>query len=624
MTGRLMEEGDVRLLRDQGFFDSLDIHFARLMERLCGGASLEVFIAASLASRATRLGNICFPLFEAAGRPLPGAGNLPGGPVACPPLELWTTRLWETPVVGRPGEEGKPLVLDSKGRLYLYRYWRYEKDLASAILGRVSRGREEADLLRWKEPLERLFPPVAGEPVDWQKVAALMAVSGAFTVLTGGPGTGKTTVVAKIIALLLESGGRGLRIALTAPTGKGAVRMEESILQSLEKLDLPPDLKEVFPREAATLHRLLGASRGTARFRHHEGNPLPFDAVVVDEASMVDLPLLSRLVGALKADARIILLGDKDQLASVEAGAVLGDICDTGRLHGYAPDFRKAVGRVARCVPEALPGETDPPPMAHAVAELRKNWRFHEQSGIGMASRAIREGEGDRAVSLFKSGNHGDLLWKAPPRPRELRAFLKPLVLARYGRMPGSRDVGEIFGLFNAFRILCAVREGPYGVDSVNALVEGILREEGAIGAGGRWYEGRPVMVTVNDYRLGLYNGDVGIVLPDGGGPGDRKAYFLLPGGALRKVHPLRLPEHETAFAMTVHKSQGSEFDEVALVLPDRPLPLLTRELLYTAVTRAKKRITILGRDPVLREAVSRRTRRDSGLRDLLWDRDGV
>lgn len=623
MTVGLMEAREIGHLRDRGFLDPLDIHFARLMERLCGKASREVFLASSLVSRATRLGNICFPLSEAAGRPLPGGGDLQESSIVCPPLAPWMTRLWETPVVGCPGEVA-PLVLDPKGRLYLYRYWAYEKDLASAILDRVSRGRDKAGLPLWKEPLERLFPPVAGEPVDWQKVAALIAVSGGFTVLTGGPGTGKTTVVAKILALLLESEGRELRIALAAPTGKGAARMEESILLSLEKIDLIPALKEAFPRQAATVHRLLGASRGRARFRYHEGNPLPFDVVIVDEASMVDLPLLSRLVRALEADARLILLGDKDQLASVEAGAVLGDICDTGRSHGYAPDFRKAVGRVTRSVPEALPGETDPPAMAHAVAELRKSWRFHEQSGIGTVSRAVREGDGDRAVSLLKSGTHGDLLWKVLPRPRELRAFLKPLVLAHYGRLLSSGGVAEIFSVFNAFRILCAVREGPYGVDAVNVLVEGILREAGAIEAGGRWYEGRPVMVTVNDYRLGLYNGDVGIVLPDGGGKGNRKVFFFLPDGSLRKVHPLRLPEHETVFAMTVHKSQGSEFDEIALVLPDRALPLLTRELLYTAVSRAKNRITVLGTEPVFREAVSRRTKRASGLRDLLWDRGSV
>jgi len=599
-------------------FDPLDIHFARFMARLDGGSSTAVLAAALLASRATRLGHVCFPLAEAAGRPLAGSEGLPGGPFVCPSLASWTALLRETAVVGHPGE-ATPLVLDVKGRLYLHRYWAYERDLAAAILERVSRARGAVDLTPWKESLDRLFPPVPGEPVDWQKVAALIAVSGKFTVLTGGPGTGKTTVLARIIALYLESGGRGLRIALAAPTGKGAARMEESILQSLGDMDISRGLKEAFPREAATLHRLLGASREGNLFRHHEGNPLPFDVVIVDEASMVDLPLLARLVRALEAGTRLILSGDKDQLASVEAGAALGDICDTGRRHGYAPGFRAALGQGLGVSPEAFPGEPDPPAMAQAIAELRKSWRFDEQSGIGHVSRAVREGDAGKTLKLLGNGVWSDLSWRSLPRPRELRDVLKPLVLAHYGGVLKSGSVHRAFRAFNAFRILCAVREGPYGVDAVNVLVEGILREAGAVGAAGRWYDGRPVMVTVNDYGLGLYNGDTGIVLPDGDGPENRKAHFLLPDGTLRKIHPVRLPDHETVFATTVHKSQGSEFDHVALVLPDRVMPLLTRELVYTAVTRARRGLTVFGTETVLGEAVARRTERVSGLRDRLW-----
>jgi exodeoxyribonuclease V alpha subunit len=608
-----MNPDEILVLREKGGFDFLDVHFALLMERLSGGDSREVFLAAALASRATRLGNVCFPLAAAAGKPLAGDGNGMSGP----PLEPWVSRLRAAPVVGEPGETA-PLVLDGRGRLYLYRYWSYEQDLARAILARVARREEsEEDSRRLRKGIARLFPDLPGEAVDWQKVAAFAAATGGFTVLSGGPGTGKTTVVAKILVLLQEAGQGRLRIALAAPTGKGAARLQEAVQRSLEKLDLPPDLKETLPRQAATIHRLLGASRESPRFLRHEGNRLPYDVVVVDEASMAALPLLSGLVRALNPEARLLLLGDKDQLASVDAGAVLGDICDTGRVHGYPPDFRAAAGAAAGCPPESLPGEADPPAMARSVVELRKSWRFGETSGIGAVSRAVREGDGGGALALFRRGEHPDLLWREVSRPGDLRPVLAPLVLARYGGLGSCRDAGGMFRILDSFRILCALREGPFGVVSVNGLVEGILREGGAVAGGGRWYDGRPIMISVNDYRIGLYNGDTGVVRTDG--PGRPAACFPLPGGAVRKVHPLRLPEHETVYATTVHKSQGSEFDEIVLILPDRPLPLMTRELLYTAVTRAKKRVVVCGTEPVFRDAAARRTERVSGLRDLLW-----
>lgn len=608
-----MNRDEILLFRERGGFDFLDVHFAFLMERLSGGDAREVFLAAALASRATRLGNVCFPLAAAAGRSLAGDGN----GTTCPDLEPWVSRLRSAPVVAAPGAVA-PLVLDGRGRLYLYRYWACERDLASAILDRIVRREQgEKEFLRLREGIARLFPALPGEAVDWQKVAAFAAATGGFAVLSGGPGTGKTTVVAKILVLLQEAGEGRLRIALAAPTGKGAARLQDAVHRSLEKLDLPPGLRETLPRQAATIHRLLGISRESSRFLRHEGNRLPFDVVVVDEASMAALPLLAGLVRALRPEARLLLLGDKDQLASVDAGAVLGDICDTGRVHGYPADFRAAAGAVAGCPPESLPGEADPPAMARSVVELRKSWRFGETSGIGAVSRAVRDGDGGGAVALFRGGEHPDLLWREVSRPGELRSVLAPLVLARYGGLGSCRDAGGMFGILDSFRILCVLREGPFGVVSVNGLVEGILREAGAVSGSGRWYEGRPIMISVNDYRVGLYNGDTGVVRADG--PGRTAVYFSLPGGAVRKIHPLRLPEHETVYATTVHKSQGSEFDEVVLVLPDRPLPLMTRELLYTAVTRAKKRVVVCGTEPVFREAAARRTERVSGLRDLLW-----
>ncbi|MGB4190282.1 MAG: exodeoxyribonuclease V subunit alpha, partial [Syntrophales bacterium] len=371
--------------------------------------------------------------------------------------------------------------------------------------------------------------------------------------------------------------------------------------------------------EASTLHRLLGRRAGSPPRGRDEGEPLPFDAVLVDEASMVSLQLLYGLVRTLSVDARLILLGDRDQLASVEAGAVLGDLCGQRRDRPYSVPAGEAIARASgETVPLPADGES-PSPVGDCIVELRRNWRFGAESGIGELSRAVRDGSREEALSILEGGGRGDLGFRPVPRPRDLSRALRDIVTAGYGDYMQGDGPAEIFLRFNRFRILCALREGLWSVGALNAAVQAILAREGRLRPGRLWYEGRPVMVTRNDYGLRLFNGDVGIALADPGAGGDLRVFFPAPDGTMRTFEPYRLPEHETAFAMTVHKSQGTEFDRVLLVLPETDARVLTRELLYTGVTRARKRVDLWAGGEALRAALSRRIERVSGLRTQLW-----
>ncbi|MDI6776948.1 MAG: exodeoxyribonuclease V subunit alpha [Syntrophales bacterium] len=610
-------------------FSELDLHFARFMTELAGRDSPEVSLAAALASRSTREGHICLDLSSIEGRPLTG-GDFETDPIICPRLSHWRRILEASPVVGKPGDY-KPLILDERSRLYLYRYWDYEEKLADFISDRTGDGAGEPERfsdkidtsLLLKDGLDRLFPPLLDEGTDWQRVAAITSLLKRFSVISGSPGTGKTTTVAKIMALLLEqSKGKALRIALAAPTGKAAARLEEAIKKTREMLSCPDAIRAAIPEKATTIHRLLGTIPDSPYFLYNSENPLPVDVVIVDEASMVDLSLMSKLVQAIPRPARLILLGDKDQLASVEAGAVLGDICGMGPLHTFSREFSKELKKytglngiqVASHV-----GET--PGICDSLVQLQKNYRFGEESGIGHLASAVNGGDGDRALALLKSGVYKDIQWSELPRPDLLVPALAGKLINNFTdylkAIDSEGNFEVIFDLFDEFRILCALRQGPFGASALNLLIEQTLRRENLIKPDTRWYRGRPIMITRNDYNLRLFNGDTGIILPDRNN--ELYAFFRDAGGAWRKFFPSRLPEHETVYAMTIHKSQGSEFDRVLLILSDRDSPVLTRELVYTGITRARKEVTIWGREDVFHTAVSRRIIRTSGLHDALW-----
>jgi len=609
-----MKPGIVDSLLAAGAVSNLDRCFALLMARLAGSEDGALALAAALVSRASAEGNICLDLAGLAGGPAAEGEASP----RCPALKPWISALRQSAVVGAPGE-WRPLVLDGS-RLYLHRHWDAEQWLARFLRERLSGPLPAVDVARLREGIERLFRR-GGEETDWQRVAAAVAVLQPFCVITGGPGTGKTTTAAGILALLLEqSEGRPARIALAAPTGKAAARLQEAIRESAGRIAAPEAVRETLAAmEASTLHRLLGRRAGSPPRGRDEGEPLPFDAVLVDEASMVSLQLLYGLVRTLSVDARLILLGDRDQLASVEAGAVLGDLCGQRRDRPYSVPAGEAIARASgETVPLPADGES-PSPVGDCIVELRRNWRFGAESGIGELSRAVRDGSREEALSILEGGGRGDLGFRPVPRPRDLSRALRDIVTAGYGDYMQGDGPAEIFLRFNRFRILCALREGLWSVGALNAAVQAILAREGRLRPGRLWYEGRPVMVTRNDYGLRLFNGDVGIALADPGAGGDLRVFFPAPDGTMRTFEPYRLPEHETAFAMTVHKSQGTEFDRVLLVLPETDARVLTRELLYTGVTRARKRVDLWAGGEALRAALSRRIERVSGLRTQLW-----
>jgi len=584
--------------------NEIDRQFASFICRQAGSEDPHLVAAAALLSRGVAAGDVCLDL----------AGALREGDAAgfgVESLAPWVERLSTFSVVGAPGQFS-PLILDDANRLYLHRYWRYEEELALAILRRGAAAEFDAALL--KKGLARLFPGEADAETDWQRVAAIAAVSRRFCVISGGPGTGKTSTVVKVLALLLEQqGGESCRIALAAPTGKAAARLKESIMGGVQCSE---DVRALIPEDVFTLHRLLGYLKGSCSFRHNNENPLPYDIVIVDEASMVSLPLMAKLVDALRQDTRLILLGDRDQLASVEAGAVLGDICNTGGIHGFSAPFA-ALAADLGC--DRLPVRASIGPLGDAVVLLKKSYRFSSASGIGRVGALVNAGEGEAALAALNDGEFPDLSYAQTPQAGGLAEALAERIVAGFGAYVRQESPGEAFAEFGRFRILCAMRSGPYGVESVNRLVRERLAKAGLIDPQGRWYAGEPVMITCNDYNVGLFNGDVGLILPDPESGNDLRAFFPSGTGVMRKVLPLRLPEHESAFAMTVHKSQGSEFDRVLLILPDRDAPLLTRELLYTAITRAKKSVEIMGTDELFLTAVKRRIVRRSGLRERLW-----
>ncbi len=551
----------VSSLHRAGALTELDVQLAALLHRLDGRASeaaSHVALAGALASHAVSNGHACLPLDRA-------AEVLEDGPPAqaLPSPAVWRTALAGSPVCG-DGSAPRPLVLDAGGRVYLYRYWRYEQALAAGLRARAG-AQPLPDAARANTLLKKLF---AGTDSADQRAAATAALRSRLCVITGGPGTGKTYTAVRIAALLAAGGCEAIRFA--APTGKAAQRMQEALAQARGALPVDEALRARLPAEAFTLHRLLGGAPGMTAFRHRAGHPLDADAVIVDEASMIDLPLFARFVAALAPATRLIVLGDHHQLRSIETGGVLGDVCEAGG------------------------------PFADCVVTLRHGRRFADAPGLAALAEAIRTGDTDAALAALHGG--GAVQREDSPAPGALPDRIRRW--AGEEPVPASRD--EALAGLARRRILCALRQGPWGASAANVALE-----EGR----GPWYDGRPLLITENDYARGLFNGNTGVVWADS--TGQPRAWFDQPGG-LVDFPPARLPAHAPCHAMTIHKSQGSEFDRVLVILPDRDHPLLARELLYTAATRARRQLLVIAPESVLRAALARRATRFSGLPVLL------
>lgn len=700
--------------READWIRPLDVAFARTIRDLCAEqgeppAALPLLLAALVSHQVGR-GHVCIDLAmllddavttlalppdEARPASLQALSGLkPADLLAATSLYECTAALQASLAVG-DGSYATPLVLDGT-RLYLRRFWGYEQGIARGIQQRLQQSSPLADASSpaaqtLEKALDVLFPSEGGmngsgaagaqkEAVNFQKLACALAARHRFAIITGGPGTGKTTTVVNLLAALQavagedpQRQGRKFRIRLAAPTGKAAARLNESIGGAVSRLPLhrlPGNVGlDDIPVQVTTLHRLLGARPNTRSFRHHRDHPLLVDILVIDEASMVDVDLMAAVFEALPPHTQLILLGDKDQLASVDAGAVLGDLCQRAASAHYLPDTARWLQAITgQPVPEHL---IDPEgqPLDQAVAMLRKSYRFSDESGIRQLAEAVNTDRlDDTMLAQCRTAAFDDVIWLngtearldtettleqicrhavsgtaeafhksgegrvvngvSLPPPMGYRHYLTLMQHQPSHDSPReawdelARSVLEAFG---DFQVLCALRRGPWGVEGLNDRIARALLVQKLIPRAEGWYAGRPVLITANDYNLGLMNGDIGITfsLPWGAVEGGAQPQSVLRvafpsadgSDGIRWMSPSRLPHLETVFAMTVHKSQGSEFNHACLVLPDRLNPVVTRELLYTGITRAKNWFSLITGDPhVLRACVRQQVVRASAL----------
>ena len=571
-----------------GQLPDIALHFAGLLHRLDPNADESVLLAGALAGERVISGEVCVDLVHLANSTVFDSDDAPG--MSAPDLDLWQQALKSSPLVS-DGTATTPLVVTPDGRLYLYRYFELERRLAELIMQRTQICDVAIDSTQLEAALDTLFPDDATS-AD-QRNAATLAVHNRFTVISGGPGTGKTATVVRILTLLSQLKlAAPERMLLCAPTGKAAARLREALANTLPAVTAGDTL----PTDAVTAHRLLGWRPGK-KPRYHAMRPLNCDLLVLDEASMVDLALMVSILEALPAHARLILLGDRDQLSSVEAGAGLGDIC-----------------RAA-----------DSGPLADTLAPLTHNWRFGAHSPIAALASAVREARVTDALTLLDDPASAQISLQAAQEDAALDALLAEQITPVYAEVARlvreGADAKAVFEKLGSLMVLCAHRTGRRGVTDLNQRVSAQLGTGGALSPGLPAYPGQPLMVTRNDSALGLFNGDVGVVMPDADSPGRLQAVFIDTAGDEHAVSLGRLPEHETAYAMTVHKAQGSQARQVVLVLPTQLSPVLSRELIYTGITRAEQSLEIWGDREVLASAISRSAQRATGLSARLQGR---
>jgi exodeoxyribonuclease V alpha subunit len=641
----------------RGILSLGDVHVVDRLAALAHEHDVEVLLGLAFAVRAPRAGHVGVDLATVASSLVDElADDVDGDALATLPWpadpEAWHARTCASSLVGAPDASPPRPFVRGQRLLGTVRWHRYERRLHDAIVERANAQEPSVDgvpldLVRLGRDLDALF-----ENAPLQRLGALTAVLRPLAVLSGGPGTGKTFTVKKLLVLLhaqwLAAHGRPPRVALAAPTGKAAVRMMQAIGEGLEALPIDDSARAwLRAREATTIHRLLGFDpRNPTRFRHDRERRLPYDVVVVDEASMIDLALMCKLVEAVPAAARLVLLGDRNQLASVEAGSVLADLTAGAGPSGLR--FTAAhVARLGAIDPAThAEGRSDPtaPPLADSIVHFRQPFRFDPESGIAHVARAIADGDPrsiDQAMEWIEgraadgSGPFADVSFAPHARDGSLAKEVVDAIVDGYrghlamlldGPASGEEEAAfhaRVLDAFDRVRVLAAHRRGPLGVAGLNATIEGaIARAMPALHVGGAFWVGRPILVTENAYDVGRMNGDVGIVVARASSASGRGVRVAFPGvarGTVEYLDVARLPSHETVFAMTIHKSQGSQFEHPFVVLPARPSAVVTRELLYTAITRARRRVTIAAPPTLLRGALGRRVPRASELADRWW-----
>lgn len=584
MTESVKKYSILSLLR-QSDFSELSCQFAKFVQRQDKTDDGLIVLTAALLSEAVSQGHVCLNLSRVGEQGTSLDDLLPSN------MATWIERLRESHLVGQAGEF-TPLVLTDVGLLYLYRYWHDEQQVGALIKQRlqampiIDEVQLEQDFANWTSSQTGL---------DWQKVAVLMALTRQFSVISGGPGTGKTTIVLRLLQLMFNQD-KTIRIALAAPTGKAAARLQQAI--STES-----DGSNRHGVEAKTVHRLLGMTADNEQGRYNAERPLAIDVLIVDEASMIDIRVMATLLKSLPKSARLILLGDSQQLASVESGAVLANLCRDEPA--FSDAFRE---RVEQLTTQSLQSARHSSLLADSVVLLQHSYRFDQHSQIGQLAQAVKTGNDDQLINILMAS--GDTIWWQQTDQSTIQQRVMALYQPFFKAIKSQQPTITCLQLFEQNRVLCALKQGPESVDSVNYLVERALAKQAWRTHQG-FYHGRPIMVTQNDYRQGLFNGDTGLVMNNERG---ELAACFLDKDTVRWVSLNRLPSHETAYAMTVHKSQGSEFDKVCIILPEQSAPLLTRELLYTAMTRAKVQVTLVATVSILTQAVISQHQREMGL----------
>ena len=576
----------MKLLRQAGMSE-LAYQFAKFIARLDKNDDPLIAVSAALLSEANSQGHVCLNLALALANEKYMILDLPDNSAD------WIQRLKQSNVVGAAGEF-TPLILTEQGTLYLYRYWLAEQHVAKAIQQRC-----QSIALNNPTQIQQLFTewPSNIDGIDWQKVAVFMALTQQFSVISGGPGTGKTTIVLRLLTMLFAENSE-MKIALAAPTGKSAARLQQSINESgYEGL------------ESKTLHRLLGITADNQQGRYSAQRPLAIDIVVIDEASMIDISLMAILMNALPEKARVVLLGDSQQLASVESGAVLANLCQQSVQ--FSTPFCDDLARVTG---QHITASNSNTVLDNAIVVLQHSYRFDQNSDIGQLATAVKTGDMQPVFDVV--ANAQTFIWQQHCDPASLLATVAQLYQPFLDAMKANETALVCLQTFEQQRVLCALKQGPQSVQSVNDAIERHIQKQSWRTQQG-FYHGRPIMVTQNDYRQQLFNGDTGLILRDISG--ELKACFLFDN-TLHWFDLARLPAHETAYAITIHKSQGSEFDNVCIVLAEEESPLLTKELLYTAITRAKKQVMLLCSEANLSKTVLTQHQRETGLAGLLLD----
>lgn len=587
-------------------------------------------IAAALASAALAQGHSCL-LLNALHEFVAGdeQRSLDAIDRDLPTPDALRAALIASPLVARDADAPAALVLDENDRLYLRRYFCYEQTVAQSLRERLDRTQSDqqhdvlSDAKILQSSLARYFGDTAAAD-DEQRIAVLLALRSRFLIVTGGPGSGKTSTVLRLLAITIEqaldAGQPAPRIALTAPTGKAAARLSETLRAPI--VAASGTVQTLLPRSATTLHRLLGIHPGRVQPRYDRGHPLPYDMVIVDEASMLDLALAARLCAALPAQAHLVLLGDRDQLASVEAGSVFGALCAAaGEPNRYSASTAEWLENILLHKVEhfaSLKSDSALRPagrLADALVELRGSHRFGADSAIARFARAVRAGASDAALDILAKG--GPELRMVAVAESSLVQTLVAQVLPYFTALATLATPEAALEQMDSFRVLCALREGVFGATAINATIEHELRRHNSTTDAQGWFAGRLVMIGSNDYAQGLFNGDIGVALPSGEN-GVLEVWFRSADGSTRALPPALLPAHQGAFALTVHKAQGSEFDDVLIVLPPSDARVLTRELLYTAVTRARKKVELWTSGEILVTTIARSTHRWSGIADVL------